>query len=40
MLDLNPSKTFNDTYGQEAGDPRLRKTASFLVRSIRVQDMV
>ncbi len=40
MLDLDFFKKFNDTYGHDAGDAVLRETASFLVRSIRVEDFV
>jgi diguanylate cyclase (GGDEF)-like protein len=40
MLDLEHFKTFNDTYGDEAGDAVLRETASFLIRSVRAEDFV
>jgi diguanylate cyclase (GGDEF)-like protein/PAS domain S-box-containing protein len=40
MLDLDHFKKFNDTHGHDAGDTVLRETAAFLVRSIRVEDIV
>lgn len=40
MLDLDHFKDFNDTCGHEAGDAVLREAASFLVKSVRSEDIV
>jgi len=40
MLDLDHFKKFNDTHGHDAGDTVLRETASFLLKSVRAEDIV
>jgi diguanylate cyclase (GGDEF)-like protein len=40
MLDLDHFKKFNDTHGHEAGETVLRETASFLLKSVRAEDIV